>query len=206
MSRNLNRRDFLFASFSAATSLAVLNMPTLAIASESAEEESLSQEAIRARIQVINEKYSVGELLSDEDASFILKYGSRSGALQTRGTEGRLNISGSKYGTSIVGTGSLYYREDGFWKTYGSDATIRATSGGTPKSMKLTISCVTYGVLGEGGVVQTYNDSVSASCSNKSVFSCNPQERFWATAVTYAVSAKLDVTTASGNYFTLLAD
>ncbi len=71
MSRNLNRRDFLFASFSAATSIAVLNMPTLAIASESAEEESLSQEAIRARIQVINEKYSVGELLSDEDASFI---------------------------------------------------------------------------------------------------------------------------------------
>lgn len=205
MTRKLTRRDFLSATLCTASTIALMNCPSIALAGEPSEWDYLTEDEIRFRIQIINKSYSVGELLSDEDAAFILRFGTKPNAPQTRGQEGRLNIRGSRYGNTISGTGSLYYREDGFWKTYGSDATIRVTAGSTPKSMKLTISCVTYGVLGEGGLVQTYNDSVSASCSNKSVFYCNPQDRFWATAVTYALSAKLDVTTASGNYFTLLA-
>lgn len=205
MSKRLTRRSFIAAAALSAASLAQADFTQIALADTSIVEKPASQEEVAARLRVINESYSVGELLSDSDAAFVLQYAPRAGSLNTRGTEGSLNISGSKYGTTIQGSGSLYYREDGFWKTYGSDAVIRATTGGAPRSMTLNISCVTYGILGDGGLVQTYNGSVSASCQNKSVFYCNPQDQFWAIAVFYSVSASLDVTTASGNHLTLLA-
>lgn len=215
MSNGLTRREFFTTTASFASSFVFIKDTSLTKVDYLDDWNLLTRNDITSRIRAINETYTVGELLSDEDAAFILKYGNRYGQVQkspmqsfaaATGQDGRLKISGSKYGNTIRGTGTLFYHENGFWKSYGSDATIKVTSGTTPKSMKLTVSCVTYGMVGESSIAQTYNGSVSASCKNKKTFYCNPQEQFHAFALTYSVSAKLSVTTASGNVFTLLAD
>lgn len=209
----MSRRAFVEASSVAAISAALASTPHVALAGESVLGARPSEEDIRARLRAIDDSYHVGELLSEDDAEFVLAYGTRSqgrqrvlggGGAILRDTQQALNISGTKYGTAVKATGTIYYRVDGLYKTYGANATITVSKGGAPKSMKLTVSCVTYGILGEGGVVQTYNGSVNASCQNKTLFKCNPQGSFYASAVIYSVTSKLDVTTKDGNFFTLL--
>lgn len=80
MTRKLTRRDFLSATLCTASTIALMNCPSIALAGEPSEWDYLTEDEIRSRIQIINKSYSVGELLSDEDAAFILRFGTKPNA------------------------------------------------------------------------------------------------------------------------------
>lgn len=69
--------------------------------------------------------------------------------------------------------------------------------------MTLTVHCTSYGVVGSGGVGIIYNDSVSYTGSYTNSFSASPSRTYSGVMTTYIVEVWVDVTTSTGNFFTV---
>lgn len=54
MTRKLTRRDFLSATLCTASTIALMNCPSIALAGEPSEWDYLTEDEIRSRIQIIN--------------------------------------------------------------------------------------------------------------------------------------------------------
>ena len=167
------------------------------------ENENLSSQEITDRFKLIDASYEVGEAFSEVDADFVLRYGMKPVNGDVYRASQNFNVSGSGYGTSINATGSLYHNGVVPSYSYGGNVNINTTYGPTPKNLKLTIHCTSYGIIGSGGVGIIYNDEVSASKSWSSSFSASPSRSYSGYMVSYSVYGWVDVTTSSGNFFTV---
>ena len=176
-------------------------LSSLAWASDFPENDNLSSSEISERFHSINATYQVGEEFNDSDADFVLRYGKKPSSIALYGSD-QFNISGSGSGTTVKASGTLYHNGT-FQYTYGGNVTITKTAGPTPKKLTLTVHCTSYGVVGSGGVGIIYNDGVSASKSNASTFVASPSRTYTGYMTVYSVEAWVDVTTSSGNFFTV---
>lgn len=195
----------IVASFMAVVFLAIAFglFPDSAWAASYPENENLSSEEVADRFALIDSSYEVGEAFSEVDADFVLRYGKKPTNGEVYRASQNFNVSGSGYGTSINATGSLYHNGVAPSYSYGGNVNINTTSGPTPKNLKLTIHCTSYGIIGSGGVGIIYNDEVSASRAWSSSFSAAPSRSYSGYMVSYSVYGWVDVTTSSGNFFTV---
>lgn len=176
-------------------------MPSSAFASDYPQNDNLSEQQIKDRFSQINSSYAVGEEFSAEDTDFVLRYGISAktpSLLDSRG----FTMSGSGYGTTVSVSGNVYHNGT-FNYTYGANAWVNKTYGGTPRAMTLTVHCTSYGVVGSGGVGIIYNDSVSYTGSYTNSFSASPSRTYSGVMTTYIVEVWVDVTTSTGNFFTV---
>lgn len=181
--------------------LAVL--PEDASASENSQNDELSQQQIEKRFHEINSTYEVGEVFSSSDADFVLQYSTRPNASFQRGGQ-NFSIGGGGYGTYVNASGYIYHNGT-FNYTYGANANINKTSGGTPRSMTFTVHCTSYGVIGDQGIGIIYNDGTSYTSTYTNSFYANPSRTYTGYMIGYVVECWVDVTTSDGNYFTVHA-
>lgn len=165
--------------------------------------DELTVEEISARLQQIGKSYEVGEVLSEDDADFVWKYGINPASKPvTRGST-TINEQSTQYGTTATLTGTVWH--DGtFNYNFGGNVTGRVISGPTPQSMTVTVSCQSYGLVGSSTVL-TYSDNVSQTSYNSTSVSMNKSKNYSGVAAIYVINTQLDVTTASGNGFTINA-
>ena len=195
------------ASFLLAVACMVLP-PSHAWASEFPENDNLSEKQIADRFREINETYDVGEVFSDSDADFVLRYGNRIGVPEEDSSSsaapqprGSFSFSGSGYGTTVSVSGTIYHNGT-FNYTYGANATISKTAGGTPQSMTFTVHCTAYGVVGNDGIGKIYDNGVSVTRTNTNSFYASPSRTYSGVMITYVVECWVDVTTSDGHFFT----
>lgn len=174
--------------------------------------ENLTQEEIQQRFHKINESYAVGEALNDADADFVLHYGqscipfSEEIAPPLKASS-NFSISGSYCGTSVTASGTLYH--DGFLNyTWGGNVNVRKTSGPTPQSMRLILRCTAYGPKAStdlNEIFKLYEEDISYTGYNKDAYSASPSRSYSGYTLMYRIDAFVDVTTASGSFFTVSA-
>lgn len=174
------------------------------------ESEQLSQAQITQRLMEIDSSYDVGEPFSAEDAAFVLAYASRADDVESSGADSNsprgshtFTVSGTKYGTTVTASGNLYHNGVTPSYTYGGNVTIRTTAGSTPKRLKLTVHCTSYGIVGENGFGKIYDGQVSASKKNAKTFKASPKRTYSGFMNLYSVYGWVDVTTSNGNFFTI---
>lgn len=176
---------------------AALSPLAAAVESRSAEE-PLTEAQIQQRLDEINSSYEIGEAFSQEDEDFVLQYATspRSRASQS------FSVTKTYSNTTVSVSGSIYHTGTISY-SYGGDIAVKKTKGKTPQKYKVTVSCVAYGVVGSDGVGKIYDGSVSASKSNADTFNANLSEDYAGVMVAYDLSAKVRVTTSTGDVFTI---
>ena len=133
----------------------------------------LTKEEIVNRFDVINNKYGIGEVFSDEDAEFVLLYSNQGGIKSKEstttfklrngayGVPQRFSKKVTKYGLDVQLSGSVKFDVIGFIKNkyrYSGDYYTKCTNSHLAK-MTSKITCVAYGLLGEGGIGKVYDGS-----------------------------------------------
>mgnify|MGYP004692059681 CR=1 FL=1 len=176
-------------------------MPSTAFASDYPRNDNLSEQLIRDRFSQINSSYAIGEEFTAEDADFVLRYGVTANTPSLLDSRS-FTMSGSGYGTTVNVSGNVYHNGT-FSYSYGANAWVNKTYGPTPRSMTLTVHCTSYGVVGSGGIGIIYNDSVSYTGSNTNSFNASPSRTYSGVMTSYIVETWVDVTTSSGNFFTI---
>lgn len=169
-----------------------------AFASSASADEALTEAQIQQRLDEINSSYEIGEAFSQEDEDFVLRYATNP---HSRATQS-FSVTKTKYNTTVSVSGSIYHTGTIAY-SYGGDIAVNKTKGQTPKKYKVTVSCVAYGIVGSEGVGKIYDGSVSASKSNADTFNANLNEDYGGVMVAYDLSAKVVVTTSSGDVFTI---
>lgn len=185
-----------------AVSLLLLGAPPIEVVhAETASE--LTAREINERLQQIGESYEVGEALNEEDADFVWEYGVIPDSQPVTRTSASINEQSTQYGTTATLTGTVWH--DGtFNYNFGGNVTGRVISGPTPQSMTVTVSCQSYGLVGSSTVL-TYSDNVSQTSYNSTVVNMNKSKNYSGVAAIYVINTQLDVTTASGDGFTINA-
>lgn len=168
------------------------------------EDNSLSLEQISAQLIEISTSYQVGDVLSDEDAAFVKAHAlsANDANLQPRGSASVYETR-TAYGTSARLSGTVWHNGS-FNYNFGGNLTGTITSGATPRSMTVTVFCQSYGIVGSSTVL-TYSDSVSQTSQNSRSVSMSKSKNYSGVAALYMINSQLDVTTSSGNGFTINA-
>lgn len=163
--------------------------------------DTLSDEEIQARFEEIAAIYTVGDVLSEEDAEFMLTYGSTQSGARTTAT---VDETVTKYGTTVTLTGTVWHT--GFLSyNYGGDLTAQVTSGSTPQEMTLTISCQAFSLNSEELLSVVYSGEVSHSVTDSKTLNMDKSNNYYGYTLIYVLDTQLDVTTASGDGFTVNA-
>lgn len=174
----------------------------IAHASQFPENDNLSDIAIKDRFHQINTGYEVGEEFSASDADFVNRYAQKPDSPMPLATQ-NFSVSGrSPDGTTVSAYGNLYHNGTISY-SYGGNVTVNKTAGSTPRSMTLTVHCTSYGIVGSGGVGIIYNDGVSHTANWVNSFYASPSRTYAGVMTAYSVEGWIDVTTASGNFFTI---
>lgn len=133
----------------------------------------LTKEEIVNRFDEINDKYEIGEAFSNEDAEFVLLYSNQGGIKAEEYTEipqlrngdygvpQRFSKKVTKYGLETELSGSVNFDIVGSIKNqyrYSGDYYTKCTNSHLAK-MTSKITCVAYGVVGEGGIGKVYDGS-----------------------------------------------
>lgn len=169
--------------------------------------EELTSYEIDLRFQQIEEKYTVGEELSEEDANFVNQYAIRPQseleiALQATGGSKKVNASRTKYGVTAALTGNVWHNGTGTYQ-WGATLTGKITSGATPKKMKVSAKVQAFGPTGSNGLSLTYTKTLSTTTKNSRTVQMSKSDSYAGLIVAYYVTSQLDVTTASGSEFTV---
>lgn len=201
MSTIAKRAGYLIVGIAAILLVAAAFQPIQCWAATYPENEGLTEQEVQDRFREINSTYDIGEAFNASDAEFVLTYGINPDSPSTRDSK-YFHTSGTGSGTTVQASGTLYHNGT-FNYTYGGNITISKSNGPTPRNLKLTVHCTAYGPVGSGGVGIIYNDGVSTSEANSAYFSASPSRTYSGVMTVYSLEAWVDVTTASGNMFTI---
>lgn len=191
---------------------------------------NLTEDQIQARFNEINSKYSVNEPFSPEDAEFVRAYAApKTDSADTLNLndynlqpltkdlktdsikftlDGNASESFSKsktaYSTTVKFTGTVYSNINILNHSYRGNLKAQITSGGSKVSkIKLTVTNVAYGVVGNSGtyIGIVYDGSASSSTTTQKTWSMDKTVKYSAVGVVYTyTNAYVTVTTSSGSY------
>ena len=193
----LSRRELSALTLKAS---AAALLPLGLLSSTASGQEVLTEGQIRARLREIQNKYSLGESLSLEDGEFVKKHAWSVEEAITRmaDLEAYFDNTGSSFGTTVRMQGRAYH-EGTINYRYGADATLTTLSGPTPQSMSFTVHCTAW-YFGQDTPFVSYNDGVSATCYNQSVFPCSPSRSYSAVALRVSVEVYASIVTQRGSF------
>ncbi|MCZ8510820.1 hypothetical protein O9909_19045 [Clostridioides difficile] len=134
----------------------------------------LTKDEVVERFDKINETYEVGEAFSTEDAEFVLLYSNQGGIkaneifsnINSRYDYGKpqsFSKQASKFGLDVKISGSVNFDLLGTIKNryrYSGDYYSKCNNSHLG-SINTKITCVAYGVIGQGGVGKVYDGSIS---------------------------------------------
>lgn len=164
----------------------------------------LSSEEIRAELDAISSRYSVGDYLSEEDEAFVRQYAVPTAATRAGINSGPVDIRGTMYGVSVSALGTVYFESTSvLGKAYGANVNVVVNSGSTPQKMTFTVHCTAFGAGMDGGLFIVHNGTAPATAYNTRAFSASPRNPFSGVVLFADITTTLSVTTASGSYFTL---
>ena len=175
--------------------------PSVALAAEPIN--PVSSNEISDRFAQISESYNVGDTLSEEDAAFVWENGLQDEQpVLTRGSAS-IYETRTAYGTTAILSGTVWHNGT-FNYNFGGNVRGRITSGQTPRQMTVTVTCQAFGLVGSSTVLQ-YSDSVTSTSYGSRTVSMSKSKNYSGVTAVYVINTQLDVTTASGNGFTINA-
>ncbi|MDO4854388.1 MAG: hypothetical protein Q4A43_03090 [Coriobacteriia bacterium] len=198
--------------------LAILAFFSVAVSSyayadtaDSDDDSTTSEEVIKSKLSEIGDKYSEGDILSDEDAAYVRAHVPEVGdSTESQLEPAALNQSGKfsktkkKFGTTVHVSGSIFSKYEGLptEHSYGGTIAVKKTAGKTPRKIKTTITCRAYGLMGTKLLVM-YNGSVSASKKNADSLKAQLKKTYTGVVAYCMVEASVSVTTSNGDVFTV---
>ena len=160
----------------------------------------------------IFQSYEVGDILADEDSEFVKTYLIKDQLLNplydvvsgADRTTGDVNETDSQFGTSVSLTGTVWHTGT-FNYNFGGRLNGYVTSGPVPKNMTITVSCMAWGLEGTQ-LGLAYKDQVSHTVYNSKSIYMNKSKNYTGVTAVHSINTSLDVTTASGEGFTVNAN
>ena len=168
---------------------------------------SYSKIEVAERFKQIALTYSVGEILSEEDRTFVETYGSQpslspDASLYATGGSSDANASRTMYGVTATLLGEVWHSGTGAYE-WGATLTGRATSGPTPSKLEVSAKVQAFGLTSSGGMILLYTNTLSNTSYNSRVVQMSRSDSYAGLVVFYYVTSQLDVTTSSGATFTV---
>ncbi|SMO86562.1 hypothetical protein [Melghirimyces algeriensis] len=184
--------------------VSVFSGVSIANADTVVEEKPSIVNTVDAKMDEIDRKYKVGEMLSKEDAEFVKEHANgRSGGIGILKTN-HFKRSGGISGLRVSLRGSVTANHYLATNTWGVNYTAKKTSGAKKlKKIYMYGKHTAYGIIGSGGIGKVYSNTLDVTCKRSSCK--NAQTDKYSASVAYAHTTANAKFYYSGGSFNLTA-